>query len=132
MNTLCGRSVANSYPYGTASIPSTYAKNIIATIIYGDETRVAGQPYNYGTCTTGNGTLVRQNPAGCGIFAENIRSWADENDPQSCVGGPAPNQDIHYVYPSEYDGDATTFVQERYTPFVRARRAARLAGRTFP
>lgn len=44
-NTVCG------------GVP--FPSNIIAAVAYGDETRVAGQSFNRGTCTTSSVSLIR-------------------------------------------------------------------------
>lgn len=47
MNTLCGGSGKAT----NAALSPRYTHNIIATIVYGDETFVAKQSYDQGTCT---------------------------------------------------------------------------------
>lgn len=48
MNVICG----GSSPWTTPAAPlaASYAKNIIAVILYGEETRAAGQSYDFGGC----------------------------------------------------------------------------------
>ena len=50
MNVLCGTSSVGFAP--TDPIASTYNQNVIATVVYGDESRAAGQTYDEGTCET--------------------------------------------------------------------------------
>lgn len=48
MNVLCGAVAPFHTP--TTALASSYASNIIAVILYGQETRVAGQSFDLGTC----------------------------------------------------------------------------------
>ncbi|GAM88195.1 hypothetical protein ANO11243_062260 [Dothideomycetidae sp. 11243] len=103
MNGLCSGGLSQALADNT----------IIATVVYGDETRVAGQPYDLGTCT-GNGIgAARRNPAQCGAYIPGIQSYCDTNDPD-CCDGPASDIDVHFVYPAEYDLTATNFVVNRF------------------
>jgi len=82
---------------------------VIAVIAYGDQTRSAGAPYNLGSCY-GNGKSPRDE-ASCAAFASKIQSYCNVNDPECCLGSD-PNE--HFVYPAQYDGQATGFVVDRY------------------
>lgn len=104
MNTLCGGPSRN--PYNSA-----YSPIIIATVVYGDETRVPNQPYDLGTCTTGHGVNARNNPSGCDAFAANMQSYCDAPDPLCCGGN---NQSVHYTYPATYNSDAASFIKSKW------------------
>lgn len=98
MNVICGYTGA-----GPLSNP-----NVIAAVVYGDETRTAGASYDLGTCT-GVGIHPRANAAGCEGFAGKLQSYADSADPQSCATTGTDMQ-AHYEYPENYDAQAASFV----------------------
>ncbi|KAF2148613.1 carbohydrate esterase family 5 protein [Myriangium duriaei CBS 260.36] len=103
MNGLCSGGLSQALADNT----------IIATVVYGDETRVSGLSYDQGTCT-GNGiAAARRNPAQCGAFIPGIQSYCDANDPD-CCSGPQSDLSVHYVYPAEYDLTATSWVVKRW------------------
>lgn len=83
---------------------------VIANVVYGDETRTAGNTWDFGTCTN-NGSHPRQNPAGCDAWANKIRSYCDTADPLCCAGG--TDMQAHYNYPTKYDKTAADFVMRR-------------------
>lgn len=84
VDTLCG----GTAPWAaTSPLDSSYSDSILATILYGEETRVANQSYNEGTCTKSAPRTPRMNPSACAPFAPNIQSYCDTQDPQCCSGG---------------------------------------------
>lgn len=109
MNTLCGRSAVGEKV--GSGLPARYRRKILATVVYGDETRIPHQSYDRGTCKRGEGTNPRQNPKGCATFAKHIRSYCDASDPQCCGG---KNQSTHYTYPDTYNADVGTYIRHRY------------------
>lgn len=51
------------------------------------------------------------------------------NDPECCITqSPNADQNVHYVYPSEYDGDATAYAVQNFLGW----KAARRQGGTWP
>jgi hypothetical protein len=89
---------------------------IIATVVYGEETRVPGQYYNRGTCTNYGGTAPRANPSLCNPFAANIASYCDLGDSDCCVGS-GDDLSVHLSYPRKYDALATEFVVGKFKYF---------------
>lgn len=112
LNSLCGASATGQDP--SDPLDSTYSAQIIATVVYGEETYLAGQPYDMGTCTN-NAPHPRQNPAGCDAFSANFASYCDADDPECCVGG--TNEPAHLEYPQRYDTQARDFVVGRYNAY---------------
>lgn len=103
MNVLCGYSGA-----GPLSNP-----NVIAAVVYGDETRTAGASYDLGSCT-GEGEHPRVNPAGCEAWAGKLQSYANAEDPLSCATT-GTDMEAHYEYPQEYDAQAAAFVVSQFS-----------------
>lgn len=112
LNTLCGRSHIGA-PY-SPPISSAYAPYIIATIVYGDETRIPNQPYNLGTCINGEGVDPRGNPSGCAAFEDNFQSYCDIDDPECCNG---TIRNAHFEYPKKYNTDAVNFIIQQFNAF---------------
>lgn len=107
MNALCG---GNYYPFSNAApaLAASYANNIIAVILYGQETRVAGQSYDLGTCNSNAPVgccslgadfllltffqhLARPNPSSCAAFAPVIMDFCFADDADCCVSANASN-----------------------------------------
>lgn len=94
--------------------PANISSSVIAGVLYGEETRVAGESFNRGTCTKGHGTAPRANPSLCDTYAPYLQSYCDSYDPDCCVGGLQPyNTQVHFSYPAKYDATATQFVKDR-------------------
>lgn len=111
MNALCG--ATNPFP-DTAGLDASWSDTVIGGIMYGDQTRVAGQNYDAGTCQAHNGKVPRGNPATCSNFA--LQSYCDRGDPECCYEYAGFQGDInnHFAYPGEYDQQAAKFIVERW------------------
>lgn len=90
------------------------ADNIIAAVVYGDQTRVPGPGYNIGSggqqC---HGRWPRKNQDRC-VPSFPYQSYCDIGDPECCVG-PNTHGKIHFGYPDKYDAAATQFVMGAFS-----------------
>lgn len=93
-------------------LDTTTYSNIVANVVYGDETRTAGAVYDKGTCT-GVGEHTRSNGPSCDAWASKLQSYCDSTDPLCCATT-GTDMESHYVYASEYDGDASSFVVSQF------------------
>lgn len=85
---------------------------VIGIALYGDESRVANQPWNKGTCT-GTGEFARLNSANCSPFGAGIASYCDTGDSYCCGGSDANTGSVHANYINKYNQAVVDFFQAR-------------------
>ncbi|KAJ5666624.1 hypothetical protein N7462_011033 [Penicillium macrosclerotiorum] len=139
MDAICGTSSVGFIP--VSALESSYTKNVIAVIAYGDETYFPGQLWNVGNCTLGIGVdkipqeFPRLNPRSCNPYEASLHSYCDYGDSQcentlslwinggswkltnnlfiGCGIYPLDNNAAHHTYIEKYDQDVVDFIQSR-------------------
>ncbi|KAK4861105.1 hypothetical protein LT330_004021 [Penicillium expansum] len=111
MDSLCGTSEVGFF--FVTPLARFYNSTIIAAIAYGDETYIAGMPWNVGTCVLGIGLLPRLNSALCGPFASSIQSYCDYGDAQCCSPYPEDGNAAHHRYIFNYNQIVVDFIKHR-------------------
>jgi hypothetical protein len=129
MNTLCGGSSPWTTP--SSSFASAYVDNVIAVILYGEETYANGQPYNVGACHADSNfqgvsslrcsssslcswtdhlqNFARTNSAACAPYAPVMQSYCLPDDSACCGSANLSNPNAangqiwHFQYPNYFE-----------------------------
>lgn len=117
MNVVCGTDFSSPLITKTAPLSAKYKDIVIAVVVYADGTRVAGEPYNRGTCKK-SGPVPRSNPAGCDTYAPVIRSYCHNKDEICCEGG--NSKQAHHDYFTQYDTTVGKYVAAQFKKFEAA------------
>ncbi|TLD11907.1 hypothetical protein PspLS_11295 [Pyricularia sp. CBS 133598] len=92
-----------------------YNKNIIATLLFGDPTRAANQPWNLGTVTDRSGYFPRRRNDACAPYAKTMQSWCDQKDRWCDTRSPSGTDPaVHKRYQERYTDAAVAFVKTQW------------------
>ncbi|KAH7137588.1 Alpha/Beta hydrolase protein [Dactylonectria macrodidyma] len=94
------------------SINTSPGNKIVAALLWGDVRHVAGQSYNTGTGSNGNGLSPRSGSqlASLNVYASRLRSWCLSGD-NVCAGGRDPN--AHTSYFNVFTNEAAAWVRTK-------------------
>jgi hypothetical protein len=92
-------------------LTNPFSLTVVASILFGDPTRAANEPWNAGNVTDRNGLFPRVNNGACEPYSAGMRSWCDAGD-RYCDAG--TNAAIHGGYFAKYTAEAAAWVQSRF------------------
>lgn len=117
MNDLCyGGDGVNTVQINPLLSPTATEPIVIASVMYGDETRNGLEPFNAGTCTSNYNGIAPRDASKCYPFSQSMISYCDLEDPDCCAGS-GNDVAVHLSYPTTYDAAATKFVVEAFQKY---------------